>query len=200
MRDELKKTIAEVVPTMEGWCSEEKARAMAELILREKPLVVVEIGVFGGRSLVPQALALRENGKGVIYGIDPWKLDSALEGENGKSNDDWWKNNVNLHEIHQLCVEAIWRQKLDEWCVLVRTPSQACHALFPMIDVLHIDGNHSEVASCRDVLIYAPKVKTGGYIWFDDVDWATTGRAVQLLEQSAEKVSQVGSCSLYRKS
>jgi hypothetical protein len=54
---------------------------MAALIRREKPSVVVEIGVFGGRSLVPQALALRENKQGVVYGIDPYTAAAATEGE-----------------------------------------------------------------------------------------------------------------------
>lgn len=199
MNDQLKKLIEETVPKMEGWCSEEKALAMAELVLEQKPLTVVEIGVFGGRSLIPQAMALRENGAGRIYGIDPWQLDAAIEGDNGKENDDWWIQNVKLNEIHQLCMTEIWKHQLEERCVIIRAGSQYCTNLFKKIDLLHIDGNHSELTSCRDVQLYGPKVRKGGFIWFDDTDWNTTKKAVQIMEEMADKVRSVGACSLYQK-
>ena len=47
---------------------------------RERPKVIVELGIFGGRSLLPQALQLRDNGDGgIIYGIDPWTKAAALD-------------------------------------------------------------------------------------------------------------------------
>lgn len=199
MRDELKKLIGDTVSKMEGWCSEEKAVAMAELILESFPKTVVEIGIFGGRSLVPQAMALKEMGAGVIYGMDPWQLDAAIEGDNGKVNDDWWIKNVKLNEIHQLCMAEIWNHKLEQSCVVIRSGSQFCVNLFRKIDILHIDGNHSELTSCRDVQLYVPKVRKGGFIWFDDTDWSTTKKAVQMLEKVADKIREVGSCSLYQK-
>src|SRR5690348_13441140 len=103
---------------LEGWTTPERGIEMAELIVEMKPKVVVEIGVFGGRSLIAQALAIRDNerrgyGKGMIYGIDPWKVDYALEGENVE-NQKWWKENVDLHGIHKGCMDAIWRLELDK--------------------------------------------------------------------------------------
>lgn len=183
---------------MEGWCSIEKALAMAELILETKPMSVVEIGVFGGRSLIPQAMALRENGVGMVYGIDPWKKSVAIEGENSKENNEWWLK-LDLEAIHVHCIDHIWRYNLDSWVTIIRAPSQNCRHLFPLIDILHIDGAHSEVSSVRDVLNYLPRVKSGGYIWFDDTDWETTKRAVDLVEAECSKVKMVGSCALYRK-
>ncbi len=199
MRDELKQLITDSVPKMEGWCSEEKAIAMAELVLESFPKVVVEIGVFGGRSLVPQAMALREMGTGVVYGIDPWQVEAATEGDNGEENNKWWKENMKLNDIHQLCMTEIWKHKLDPHCIVIRACSQHCVGLFRKIDILHIDGNHSELTSCRDVQLYGPKVRKGGFIWFDDTDWSTTKAAVKLMEEMADKIREVGACSLYRK-
>ncbi len=200
MTKELELKISSTVPHMPGWCSVEKALAMAELICKTKPDVVVEIGVFGGRSLIPQAMALMELGRslGVIYGIDPWKKESALEGKNDPANDDWWSK-VNLHDVHAKAVEAIWQHGLDAYCTLLRCPSQACFGMFTDIDILHIDGNHSTEASCRDVRLYLPKVRIGGYIWMDDTDWPTTQAAVKLLEAQCKHVSSVGACRLYLK-
>lgn len=185
-------------PQPEGWCSLEKAVAMAQLITEQKPHCVVEIGVFGGRSLIPQAMAIRANDRGMIYGIDPWKKSVAIEGENSKENDEWWLK-LDLEGIAIGCMHHVWNNKLDSWATIIRAPSQNCRHLFPSIDILHIDGAHSELASVRDVLNYLPRVKPGGYVWFDDTDWETTKRAVALVESECSKVKMVGACALYRK-
>jgi len=62
-----------------GWCSDEKAQAMMDLVFSEQPQVCVEIGVFGGSSVFPTAMALRRLGNGVIYAIDPWKTEEAIK-------------------------------------------------------------------------------------------------------------------------
>ncbi|MBI2810794.1 MAG: class I SAM-dependent methyltransferase [Candidatus Melainabacteria bacterium] len=51
-----------------------------DYIFELKPERVVEIGVFGGKSLVPMACALRANQKGRIYGIDPWDNKESVRG------------------------------------------------------------------------------------------------------------------------
>ena len=65
---------------LEGWCSEQKASILVELVLKTRPEKIVEIGVFGGKSLVPMACALKENGSGKIYGIDPWSSAESVVG------------------------------------------------------------------------------------------------------------------------
>src|SRR5579863_7037302 len=79
---------------LEGWCWFEKAIAMAELIEMERPETVVEVGIFGGRSFIPQALQIRDNGKGRIYGMDPWQAASSIEGEHAKEDREWWEKKV----------------------------------------------------------------------------------------------------------
>lgn len=165
----------------EGWLTAERGIEMADLIKTMQPETVVEIGVFGGRSLIAQALALKANGHGKIFGIDPWKKEDALEGEI-KANQDWWNNNVDLHQIHKGTMEAIWRLGLDDYAVIIRAASQRLPKLFPGgIDILSIDGNHSEAASCRDVELYVPQLNVNGYCWMDDCDWATTKKAQELI-------------------
>ena len=66
-----------ILPSIHGWCSYEKAEKFVETITDQKPQLCVEIGVFGGSSLIPQALALKPH-SGVIIGIDPWKNDASL--------------------------------------------------------------------------------------------------------------------------
>ena len=49
---------------LEGWCGLEKSNELYNLVIDQKPKVLVEIGVFEGKSLFSQALALKENGSG----------------------------------------------------------------------------------------------------------------------------------------
>lgn len=191
MNDDLKSRIVREVGLLEGWTVPERGIQMAELILAfpNKNIRCVELGVFGGKSLIPQAMALAANDSGVIYGVDPWKVEPALEGEN-EANREWWSKNVDLHQIHRDTMESIWRNGLDPYCVIIRATSQHAALLFEneSIDVLNIDGNHSEVASTRDVNLYLPKVKPGGFIWMDDTDWSSTQKAVAMLRESCETV------------
>lgn len=204
----IREAIESYIPRYEGWTEPARACEMAELVCQIKPKVIVEIGTFGGRSAIAMAFALRHVNKGgKIYCLDPWRLDYAKEGE-WKDNQEWYEKNVNLHTIHQTCMEAIWSHNIDEWLVVIRAASQHCAELFPSIDLLLIDGNHSEVASLRDAEMYVPRVKSGGYVMADDIDWEvrneestvkSTQKMQRFIEQSCEEVKQTGNMKFYRK-
>lgn len=186
---------------LEGWMDADRGIELTELILEHKPEVVVEIGVFGGRSLICQALALREIGRGIIYGIDPWKTEAATEGESD-ANAKWWTKNVNLHDIHRGAMEAIWRLGLEEWAVIIRAKSQHVPMLFAGgLDWVTLDGNHSETASCRDVLMYAPMLNKGARVYMDDCDWPSTQKAQELLLKwcEVERVSSDGHYKIFKR-
>ena len=78
------------LPTIEGWCEKNKALKLYDIIREVKPDLCVEIGVFGGSSLIPQALALKHNNRGTIAGIDPWSNNSAIEEMENFANKNWW--------------------------------------------------------------------------------------------------------------
>jgi len=196
---QLKDRIVAAVSAMQhGWCTPEKALAMAALIAKQMPSVCVEIGVYSGRSLVPQAMVLNALSNGVIYGIDPWKKSHAAEGNCSEADKAWW-NSLDLHVIHNYCMDRIWEHALDANCVVIRAASHHCADLFQSIDILHIDGCHSEESSCRDVNLYMPRVRSGGHIWIDDIDWTTTAKAQAMIAARSDKIDQVGTCALYRK-
>ena len=204
MTDELKARIIEAIKPMEGWCWEEKALALADLIIDTKPIWVVEIGVFGGKSLVPMAMALKENGSGIVCGIDPWKKDAALECAIDPENAKWWQE-CDLDAILKGCSESIWKHGLDDYTILTRCDAVLSSRTFVdgIVDILHIDGNHSEVVSMRDVTNWLPKVKPGGYIWLDDFHWPTVAKAKATLDSKCEVIRDIvdpekGSCRLYR--
>lgn len=205
MTSSLENSIRKVIEPLEGWCWPEKALAMADLILENRPVTVVEIGVFGGRSLIPQALALKEVGSGIVYGIDPWRREDALEGFLSDADRAWWSS-VDLDLIHGGCMRAIWEAKVEEHCIIIRSHSRHCPRLFAGgIQILHIDSTHSEEASTRDVNLYLPQVPAGGFVWMDDLNWPTVAKAVALLEASCDRIETLslpgggGMCALYRR-
>jgi predicted O-methyltransferase YrrM len=186
---------------LEGWVTPEQGVHMAELVVEVKPDVIVEIGVFGGRSLIAQALALRDNGKGFIYGIDPWKTEATLEGENDE-NKKWWST-VDMHSIHKGCMEAVWRLNLDKRVRIIRGASQDVTVIFRQKetrpDILFIDGNHSEISSCRDVQLYLPLLRPNGFLWLDDATWPSTQMAIGMVEKDCILRKDYGSYRLYQK-
>lgn len=188
----------------DGWAWPEKAFMLCERIEFEKPSLVVELGVFGGRSMLPMALQLKENGSGVIFGIDPWMSQPCLEGEMERENKEWWAK-VNLEDVMHRFFNQVINLGLSDIAVPIRATSQACARLFPegSIDLLHIDGNHSELASLRDIDNYFLKVRLGGLICLDDIHWPSNQAAVRKLDSLCSVIldikSELGQCRLYRK-
>lgn len=196
----LEQQIRALLPTLAGWCTPSKGLAMADLILQMKPDVVVEIGVFGGSSLIPQALALHAVGSGVVHGIDPWQLEASIEGEQEQANIDWWKT-VDLSAIMRGCYKSVLDANVERFVTIHPVSSTVAKRHFQdgSIDILHIDGCHSEISSVRDVKAWIPLVSKGGFIWFDDTNWESTAKAVALLRERTTQVWQVNHCALFQK-
>lgn len=183
-----------------GWCGDDKAEAMLKLVLDARPALSVEIGVFGGRSLLAQALGLKHNGAGVVYGIDPWTREHSLEGgQFGDKTDKAWSD-AELADKYAGVVAAVAALGLAEHVRFLCAPAQAVAEAFApgSIDVLHIDGNHSTAAAFRDVNLYLPRVKPGGWVWFDDTDWESVKPALDPLDRAGRLVRDNGNWRLYR--
>jgi Methyltransferase domain len=105
------------------------------------------------------------------------------------------------------CEQLLARLELNSVCTLIRARADAVADEFSVesIGLLHVDGNHSEALSMRDVTLYLPKVAPGGHIFFDDISWTenavvTTHRALRyLLEHGCQEVDRTGDCAILRK-
>jgi predicted O-methyltransferase YrrM len=182
-----------------GWCDEDKAQKFYNIITESKAKLCVEIGVFGGSSLIPQALAMKYNNGGIVVGIDPWTNDAALEDMETDESKKWWSK-IDLDEIYENFIGQLKNYKVDSFCKIYRDKSENVINEFEdeSIDVLHIDGNHCEKISYQDSVNYFPKVKKGGYIFFDDIFWTenrkniSTEKGLNYLLQYCEKECIVG--------
>jgi len=184
--DAIKDQAVAYMKELHGWCSEEKASILIDLILKMRPQVIVEIGVFGGKSLVPMAYALKANKTGKIYGIDPWSTEASVEGIMKDDILHFWSW-IDHESILQDLKGKIEEFALSDQIELIRSTSEDA-GLIQDIDILHIDGNHSDAASYLDATKWVPQVVSGGLIIFDDIDWTEndsnpTFRAVKWMNE-----------------
>lgn len=208
MTPELKQLIANLTNPasgLPGWCTTEKAEIMAHIILADRPGLIVEVGVFGGRSFLPLALANASNPAGLCVGIDPWSRAAAIEGmdphdADEQKNIEYWST-VPLGDVHRRCIEAIEGYQLWKTTALIQARAENVACLFraASIDFLHIDGNHSPVTSCRDVNLWLPRCSIGATIVFDDTDWPSTRQALDLMAQKCTLQEDYVKWRVYRK-
>lgn len=167
-----------------GWCCQEKAERMMDLICEVKPETCIEIGVFGGSSIYPTASALKFLNQGIVYAIDSWNTADCLEGYVSDDPNYLWWNHINLENVYLDFINMLDRWELKPYCMVMRTIGLKALDQFvdESVDILHLDGNHTEDAALRDAQAYLPKVKKGGYIWLDDANWPTNHRALAFLE------------------
>lgn len=157
---------------MEGWCSDEKAQALYDLVCTSDAKLCVEIGVFGGKSLIAMGLACRDKGSGGVIGLDPWNNKACTEGSNSPLNDKWWLS-LDLVHIYMGCIKAIQRNGVFEQCNTLKLKSEDAAKLFTddLCDIIHQDGNHNVESITKELQLWIPKLKVGGYWICDDVDW-----------------------------
>lgn len=191
--------ITSLLPTLNGWCTPEKASKFVALIEEAKSSLFVEIGVFAGRSLFAGALAMPPSS--LTIGIDPWERSSSTVGTQDEANREWWAK-LDHEKIYRECRSTLASLNLTYSCHLLRCNSDHAYPLIsrlPPISFLHIDGNHSTELALFDVTYYVPLVQSNGWIAMDDCDWPTTRKAQEHLATMATLVEMVGNCGFFRK-
>ncbi len=198
MNPELKSKLV-VAQRLHGWCGLEKSEHLALLMLDAAPEIAVEIGVYGGKSLIPLGLAASQFG-GKVYGIDPWSNAACLEGSNDPANDAWW-GSLDIEMIYRSAVSAVESFNLVATVELLRMTDTEALPRFAdgSIGVLHVDGNHSPEVSRRYIEQWGPKIKKGGYLIMDDTDWPSQAETVKLIESRYQRVTVSPSWAIYRK-
>lgn len=176
-----------------GWCPIEKALDLAVTVVALRPKMVVELGVWGGRSLLPMALACEAIDHGVVVGIDPWSPAASVEGYDAP-NVEWW-GKQDHEQIYRGFLAHVERLGLKNRVAIERAKSD--NAAVPgTVDFLHVDGQHCEQA-LRDVRKFGAAVRVGGIVCMDDIEWQTAG--VQHVKMAILELQQMGFVELYRR-
>jgi hypothetical protein len=126
-----------------------------------RPALLVELGVDRGESYFAFCQSTAENRTGTrCFGIDTWRGDQHAGGY-----DETTFAQVSEHN----------RANYTAFSTLVRSGFDDARGQFDpgSIDILHIDGLHTEAAVRHDVDSWLPKLRPGGILLLHDVDVRT---------------------------
>jgi predicted O-methyltransferase YrrM len=188
LSDQLR-AIEEMNPKMLGWCSIAKAQAFFCSVIALRPEISVEIGVFGGRSLIPLAMAHKEIGRGIVWAIEPWDKGAAIEAQTTDADRKWWAEQ-DMEAVYQDFIKHVEATGTGSFIRVIRLTSDAVEPP-AKIDFLHVDGAHSDQA-IKDVKRFGPRVRTGGICAMDDIYWFGGG-----VTRAAAELKILGFRTLY---
>ncbi len=187
----LSSVIARIPVDFGGGSSLTKALVVSDLVVEHNLSCVVEIGVYRGRFLFPQAALLQHLHRRPAVGIDPYAAPDALQRDQRKfrgpaANVNDWTRAQDWEALH---TEAAKLAK-DYGCELLRMTSADAASCFAdrSIDVLHIDGNHDHRVAKADLRRYLPKLRPGGFVVMDDSGWPTIQPLCDRLARMGELV------------
>lgn len=170
-----KSKIWEKISKLSGWCQQHKAERLYDLVVEHKPKIIVELGVYGGRSLVALAEAAQITNSTVI-GVDPY---SVLEMQQHNLDGSEIKfTPPDLKMIMKEATDAILHYK-D--VTLLEMTSGAAFESFPYreVNMIHIDANHSSYAVLADLNMWSRKLAPNAIVVMDDINWETVADAIQ---------------------
>lgn len=184
---------------MDGWCEPPKQIALANLVLAIKPATIVEIGVWGGKSLFPMAMACLELNRGICIAIDPWMAEASIQGQE-EADQKWWNNQAQHDLVFARFIKNIEKLNLFNR-IEVRRKSSGQAEVPEGIQLLHVDGNHGPQA-LLDVMKFAPAIPMGGVCVLDDINWSggSVGKAAEwLINNKFMELYKLGTGAVYVK-
>ncbi len=185
-----------------GGCPLDKALYLANAVVRNNMQCTLEIGVYRGRSLIPQALAHKRTG-GLVIGIDPFRRSSARELEapaEYAAEIDNWLESTDFDAVYAQLSADLTELDLNPHVNLIRaTSDDALPRVKNVLDMLHIDGNHDSVFVRRDLANYLPLLRKGGLLIMDDVDWQSVAACLDDVEASCVSVDRFAGWGVWRK-
>lgn len=177
--------LVRLVGTIPGMCAEEKMRAITEVMRHAPRGDVVEIGSWWGRSAALFVWLARRYDIGKVLCVDPWMSDAMPQGDallDKTSAELDTEEALRMFEINLAPLAGdrlnYLRARAEEAAacygpdLIVRTEAFGETTYEGQIAVLHIDGNHAEHHAALDTALWTPHVVPGGWIIFDDYDWA----------------------------
>jgi hypothetical protein len=185
--------------SLPGWCTFPKSKRLVRIAhawAQSAPEgeLAVELGVYGGRSLISLALGLKLAGKGMIDGIDSWRKEEPLEGEQSDVDKQLWDKDTDFELLLDRTLDGLKRFDVLKYVqIIVRSGDDAVGDYKDgSIGLMHLDGNHSTLVSCRDVTIWLPKM-TPRAVWIlDDTNWPSMKPALGLVEQGGFRLVEQG--------
>jgi predicted O-methyltransferase YrrM len=190
----LEEKVSRCLETTDGWCSPKKAAWLARLIVSRQVKNILEVGIFGGKSLIPMALAVQSAGGGTVIGVEPWSADVAISEPTNETNDAWWAS-INFAQVKERFFANAARYGVLAMIKVMETDSDSAFRFLEpgdrQFDLIHIDGAHSPERALRDAKSWSKLVKKGGLVVFDDIGWPSVAPARDFLTRNLTVIDEV---------
>ncbi len=129
-----------------------------ELIGRQRPNTIVELGTYSGSSFAAFCQAVEACGLDAkCYGIDLWEGDIHM----GKFDEDLFREVSGYMASTYPAIASLVRKDFNDAAADFRDQS---------VDLLHIDGTHTLEAVSNDFRTWLPKMSDRGVVLFHDVN------------------------------
>lgn len=150
-------------------------------MLKRKNSIFVEIGIYGGATLLSLYDTCKENDN-KVFGIDPHDKINIYNGASKEETSEEAKTNaIKIFSHNRKNLQKIIKKyKIDDIITYINETSSDAIKYFEdnSIDLLHIDGDHSYEGVYSDLLLYYPKVKNNGIIICDDFNWVSVKNGI----------------------
>jgi hypothetical protein len=149
-----------------------------DLVVTLRPALLVELGVDRGESYFAFCQAVAEHQTGTrCFGVDTWRGD-----QHAGEYDETTFAQVTEHN----------RARYESFSTLLRCNFDGALARFEdeSIDVLHLDGLHTEDAVRHDVDSWLPKLRPGGLLLLHDVRVRSKGFGVWRIWHELQRQSR----------
>ncbi|WP_018157695.1 class I SAM-dependent methyltransferase [Demetria terragena] len=180
--------VAEIVSGIKGFMPPDEGAALYDAAGRASAGTWLEIGTYCGKSTVLLAAAARQVGAQVVT------VDHHHGSEENQPGWEWHDTSMVDARTSQLDTLPTFRQTYDDHLAgvvsaVVGTTAQVGTWWCTPLDLLFLDGNHTEETAQHDFAAFAPHVVVGGTLLVHDVfpDPADGGQAPWHVVQRAER-------------
>lgn len=215
MKDEYKKIVGdinEVIPSIRitQGCSGfgEKVYLISFLIKYFNCKTTLDLGVFTGCSLFPQAKIHNKYTNGIVYGVDPY-TQSDMEQFDHQSKEYLesqveFMEKMDFEELYQYILNTIKILNFDKNIIFLRQRSDQANIYFKenniIFDLMFIDGNHDIEPALNDVKSYITLLKEDGIFIIDDIHWSTLQPAFDYAKSNLQLIYEGVGFAILQKS
>jgi predicted O-methyltransferase YrrM len=134
----------------------------AHVPLQDKPIRYLEIGTFNGANLLSVAKTYGVHAESQLYCIDPWE-----------DYKDYPEYKGQQPSIYKAFLENVEESGQKEKITVKRGYSNTELLTFAdeFFDIIYVDGNHEPEYVLEDAVLSFRKLKSGGFLIFDDYGW-----------------------------
>lgn len=170
-------SLKDVLPLdLHGWFSESNKHMLTHFIKTRSPKVIIEIGVWCGKSAAYMAQIMPENC--TLYAVDHFKVDSEYS-QHGTP-----EIAARTKRLYEQFLSNIIHLQLTNKIIPIKMNSlDAANILDVQADIIYIDASHEEEDVFNDICAWAKKLNPNGIICGDDYDAFSVKRGVDRAAQ-----------------